>query len=101
MPKHDERIDSLRSPKLRIFLTRCESALYRFIDDPETRPVFGALFITAIIYLVTSDWLTVFILFGEHLNLWFSFLFLLGVQYGRLYWGRKKPAVLVDTPRQE
>lgn len=93
MPSHDDRIDLLRSRFLRALAQRLEDLLFRIhkqiSNDKEFFPVFGALTIGATIFLSTQDFIMVFTVMGDKINLWLSFLFLLGVQYGRVYWRRK------------
>lgn len=90
---HDPRIDLLRNKRLRSFAFRLESLANKLHSavksDPELWPVLGALFLTTMIWLATQDLTLILITFQRHANLFFPLLFLMGVQYGRLYWRRR------------
>ena len=90
MPTHDSRIDDVQNLYLRTLLLRTESFLHRLRQDPELFPVIGALCIATLLWVGTGDWQTAWTLIGPHINFTLAFIFLLGAQYGRIYWGRKK-----------
>lgn len=89
-PYHDPRIDLLRSRRLRTILTAFERHLNALITDPELVPLTLASIFALVLWIAARDPIWILTHTADHLSLWFPFLFLLGVQFGRLYYRRKR-----------